>query len=177
MAEQDTGAPAAGADPPETVLDVTVRSTDMDADRNVNNAVFFQYFEQSRLEHLLRLGVIRWPPSRGGDPPQFALAETTARFRTPAFHRDVLSVRTRTAAVGNRSFTLTYDVRRRGDGALICEGSSVQVWLNPDGRAAPLPPEVRAALERSMEFNVPGPTFQAAPEPPNVEPGTLNLER
>ena len=133
-----------------TALAITVRSTDMDADRNVNNAVYFQYFEQSRLEHLLRLGVIRWPPARGGDPPQFALAETTARFRAPAFHRDVLIVTTRTAAVGTRSFTLAFEVRRQGDDTLICEGSSVQVWLDAAGRAAPLPPDVRAALRASV---------------------------
>jgi acyl-CoA thioester hydrolase len=133
-----------------TTLAITVRSTDMDADRTVNNAVYFQYFEQSRLEHLLRLGVIRWPPARGGDPPQFALAETTARFRAPAFHREVLIVTTRTTAVGTRSFTLGFEVRRRGDDALICEGSSVQVWLDAEGRAAPLPQDVRATLEASL---------------------------
>ena len=137
------------ADGARTVVEITVRSTDMDADRNVNNAIYFQYFEQSRLEHLLRLGAIRWPP-RGGDPTQFALAETTARFRAPAFHRDVLAVSTRTAAVSTRSFTLAYEVRRRGDDRLICEGSSVQVWLDAEGKAAPLPADVRAALEGSL---------------------------
>jgi len=164
MTEHDAGVPAPSAGTVETVLDITVRSTDMDADRNVNNAVYFQYFEQSRLEHLLHLGVIRWPPGRGGDPPQFALAETTARFRAAAVHRDVLTVRTRTTAVGNRSFTLAYEVRRRGDNALICEGSSVQVWLDAGGQAAPLPPEVRTALERSVqsaEFRVRSPVAES----------------
>ena len=149
----------------ETYLDVTVRSTDMDADRNVNNAVYFQYFEQSRLEHLLGLGVIRWPPSRGGDPPQFALVETTARFRAPAFHRDVLGVRTLTTGVGNRSFTLAYEVRRQSDGALICEGASVQVWLDADGQASPLPQDVRAALQRSLSRPAPAAGESAASDP------------
>ena len=141
---------AAAADPRDTTIEVAVRSTDMDADRNVNNAVFFQYFEQSRLEHLLRHGVIDWPPRREGGTPQFALAQTAANFRAPAVHRDVLLVTTRTAAVGGKSWTLTYEVRRHGDDTLICEGSSVQVWLGPDGRAAPLPDDVRAALQRSL---------------------------
>jgi acyl-CoA thioesterase FadM len=57
-----------------------------------------------------------------------------------------LVVTTRTGEVRNRSFTLTYEVRRKGDGALVCEGSSAQVWLDADGTPAQLPEHVRAAL-------------------------------
>src|SRR5215212_12274138 len=102
---------ASPADQRETTIEVAVRSTDRDADRNVNNAVFFQYFEQSRLEHLLRYGVIAWPLKREGGAPQFALAHTAANFRAPAIHRDILLVTTRTAAVGGKSWTLAYEVR------------------------------------------------------------------
>ena len=139
----------AAAEPVVTEIHITVRSTDMDADRNVNNAVYFTYFEQSRLEHLLRLGVIRWPLGPT-DRSQFALVETSARFRAPSYHRDVLTVRTRTTEVRNRSFVLGFTVHRLSDGALICEGSSAQVWLDADGRPAPLPDDVRSALRSSM---------------------------
>lgn len=131
-----------------TAIEIIVRSTDMDADRNVNNSVFFQYFEQSRLEHLIRFGVVERPRPRDAGSAQFALAQTSAQFRAPAVHRDRLTVTTRTAAIGTKSFTLAYEVRR--DDTLICEGSSIQVWLDAEGRAAPLPPDVRAALERSL---------------------------
>src|SRR5215207_9620963 len=103
----------------ETEVEVVVRSTDMDADRNVNNAVYFQYFEQSRLEHLLRWGIIEWPPAPEAGRPQFAIAQTVAQFRAPAVHRDLLSVVTRTVAVSTRSFTLSYTVTRPRDGVVI----------------------------------------------------------
>ncbi|MGD9893367.1 MAG: acyl-CoA thioesterase [Dehalococcoidia bacterium] len=131
-----------------TEFELTVRSTDMDADRNVNNAMYFQYFEQSRLEHLIRFGVVERPRPRDAGAPSFALAQTAAQFRAPAVHRDRLIVTTRTTAIGTTSFTLSYEVRR--DDTLVCEGSSVQVWLDAEGKAAPLPPDVRAALERSL---------------------------
>jgi acyl-CoA thioester hydrolase len=131
-----------------TEVEIIVRSTDMDADRNVNNSVYFQYFEQSRLEHLIRFGIVERPRPRDAGSAQFALAQTSAQFRAPAVHRDRLTVSTRTAAIGTKSFTLTYEVRR--DGTLVCEGSSVQVWLDAEGGAAPLPDGVRAALERSL---------------------------
>lgn len=137
-----------GAEERVTEIEIAVRSTDMDADRNVNNSVFFQYFEQSRLEHLLRFGVVEWPRRRDAGGAQFALAQTSAQFRARALHRDRLIVSTRTTAIGTKSFTLAYEVRR--DGTLICEGSSVQVWLDSEGLSAPLPPEARDALERSL---------------------------
>jgi acyl-CoA thioester hydrolase len=138
-------ADAAGA---TTAIELIVRSTDMDADRNVNNSVFFQYFEQSRLEHLIRFGVVERPRPRDAGAPQFALAQTSAQFRAPAVHRDRLTVTTRTTAIGTKSFTLAYEVRR--DDTLVCEGSSVQVWLDAEGQAAPLPPDIRAALDPSL---------------------------
>ncbi len=132
-----------------TEISIIPRSTDMDADRNVNNAVYFTYFEQCRLEHLIRLGAIRWPLGPT-ERPQFALVETSARFRAPAHHRDVLAVRTRTTDVRNRSFVLGYELVRTSDGTLICEGSSAQVWLDESGRPSVLPSDVRAALAGSM---------------------------
>jgi len=132
-----------------TRLEIRVRSTDMDADRNINNAVYFTYFEQSRLEHLRLLGAVVWPPAPERRAP-FALAETTARFRSPAFYPDVLAVSTRTLEVRQRSFSLSYAIHCCGDGVLICEGSSVQVWLDDEGRPAPLPESVRSALLASL---------------------------
>ncbi len=40
-----------------TITHVVVRPNDMDADRHVSNAVYFDYFYQARLEHLRRLGI------------------------------------------------------------------------------------------------------------------------
>ena len=48
-----------------TEIHITVRSTDMDADRNVNNAVYFTYFEQSRRRCRPHRGC---PHGRGATP-------------------------------------------------------------------------------------------------------------
>ncbi len=130
-----------------TLIEITVRSTDMDADRNVNNAVYFTYFEQSRLEHLRRLGIVPVYPPPEDAPNYFAIAETTARYRQPAHFRDTLIVRTTTHEVRNRSFSLAFQIVNQATGELIAEGSSVQVWLDESRRPAPIPPEHRARLE------------------------------
>jgi len=131
----------------------------MDADRNLNNAVYFEYFHQSRLEHLARLGV--WQPRGSGDKNFFALAENTCRYLAPSFYWDVLEIWTATHAVGKSSFQLVYQIWRQSDDTLIAASHSVQVWL--DGRQQPpsLPPPVRKGLTASLSLFVP--TCQRCP--------------
>ncbi len=130
-----------------TEFDIFVRSTDMDADLIVNNAVYFMYFEQGRLDHMLALGMFKKEdPSRS-----FTIAETTARYKAPAVHRDILTVKTWVQKVGNRSsFAFAYEIVNKKTGQLIVEGSSVQVWLDADGKPAPLPSGIRSSLEASL---------------------------
>ncbi len=136
-----------------TVTQLIVRPADMDADRNVNNAVYFEYFHQSRLEHLARLGV--WQPGGFQDNNLFALAENTCRYLAPSFYGDVLSIWTATHAVGNSSFQLVYRIWRQSDDALIAASHSVQVWLDETNKPASLPPLVREGLTASLCTDLP----------------------
>ena len=136
-----------------TVTNLIVRPADMDADRNVNNAVFFEYFHQSRLEHLARLGV--WQPRGSKDDNLFALAENTCRYLAPSFYGDVLSIWTATHAVGKSSFQLVYRIWRQSDDALIAAAHSVQVWLDETNKPASLPPLVRDGLTASLCTDLP----------------------
>ena len=134
----------------ETVFPIAVRSTDLDALRHVNNAVFFQYFEQARLAHLARFGLL--PTYAPGDGPRhsIAIAETSCRYKAPAYYGDTLLVTVRTREVRQRSFSLTYEVRRQADGVLVAEGESAQVWIDEQERPAPLPDAARRSLEASL---------------------------
>lgn len=136
-----------------TVTPLVVRPNDMDADRNVNNAVYCEYFHQSRLEHLTRLRVYH-PHSPRGDN-LFALAENTCRYLAPSYYGDVLLIWTVTHAVGQSSFQLVYRVWRESDEALIAAAHSVQVWLDERNRPGPLNPMVREALMTSQCHELP----------------------
>ena len=136
-----------------TVTTLIVRPADMDADRNVNNAVYFEYFHQSRLEHLARLGV--WRPRGSQDENLFALAENTCRYLTPSFYGDVLLVWTVTHAVGQSSFQLVYRIWRQSDDALIAAAHSVQVWLDGRNQPTSLPLPVREGLTASLCTDLP----------------------
>ncbi len=131
-----------------TSIELEVRSTDIDGDGIVNNAVYFVYFEQVRLVHLMRLGII-WRPRRPGER-NFTLAATEARFLAPLTYPETVIASAWTARVGNSSFGLEYELTRKSDGIPVARGSSVQVWLDESGRPTPLPPLVRQALEDSL---------------------------
>lgn len=134
-----------------TEVEIRVRSTDMDADGVVNNARYFEYFEQARLEHLVAIGLVKRPRPPGEPSRPFTIAEATCRYRAPARHRDVLLVRVWTQHVGNRSFTLEYAIVQSAEGSPVAEGSSAQVWLDPEGRPAALDEVARRALLGSLE--------------------------
>ena len=136
-----------------TVTTLIVRPADMDADRNVNNAVYFEYFHQSRLEHLARLGV--WHPRDSQDKNLFALAENTCRYLAPSFYGDVLRIWTATYAVGQSSFQLVYRIWRQSDDALIAASHSVQVWLDERNQPTSLPLHVREGLTASLCTDLP----------------------
>ena len=136
-----------------TVTTLIVRPADMDADRNVNNAVYFEYFHQSRLEHLDRLGV--WRPRGSQDENLFALAENTCRYLAPSFYGDVLLIWTATHAVGQSSFQLVYRIWRKSDDALIAAAHSVQVWLDGRNQPTSLPLPVREGLTASLCTDLP----------------------
>lgn len=138
-----------------TEIEIRVRSTDMDADGIVNNARYFEYFEQARLEHLVAIGLVKRPRPPGEHSRSFTLAETTCRYKAPTFHRDALVVRAWTQQVGNRSFILGYEIVRSENGAVVAEGSSAQVWLDAGGRPTLLDDEARAGLVHSIEERPP----------------------
>lgn len=138
-----------------TTIDVPVRSVDLDSDRVVNNAVYFVYFEQARLAHLLRLGIFERPRVPDDAERIFAIAATDARFLAPTLYPETLAVTAWTREVRNRSFICAYEAVRTSDGVRVAEGSSAQVWLDADGRPTPLPEAVRAALVASVDDAAP----------------------
>ncbi|MPZ98482.1 MAG: hypothetical protein GEU80_03930 [Dehalococcoidia bacterium] len=133
-----------------TEWDLWVRSTDLDADGIVNNARYLEFFEQGRLEHLARLGVVRRPRPPGAADRSFTIAEVRCRYLAPLRHRETVTVRAWTGRVGERSFALAYELLRRDDGSPVAEGSSAQVWLDVEGHPTPLPPDIREVLVASM---------------------------
>ncbi|MEM1053995.1 MAG: thioesterase family protein [Bacteroidota bacterium] len=116
---------------------VTVRWGDMDALGHVNNATYFTYAEQVRIEWL-RACV---PERRDSGP---LIASIRADYRAPVHFPATVEVEVLAGDAGRSSLTQGY--RLSVDGTVVCEVEAVLVWVSREtGRPVSLPDAVRAA--------------------------------
>ena len=111
---------------------------------HVNNAIFFTWFEQARMEYL---GRCRFVESYEKEGVGAILHSTSCRFRRPVFHPDTVEVGARVTKVDEDRFTMEYLARSATRDEVVAEGSSVVVSYdyNANGKT-PLPAQVRAAM-------------------------------
>jgi acyl-CoA thioester hydrolase len=125
---------------------IQVRFGDTDMLGHVNNVAFVQFLEQSRVEwmhHLMRQGLPRF---------DVVVVHLTMDYRQQIHFGQHVEVEVWPTKLGNTSFDFSY--RMWADGVLCAEARSVQVGIDPQTmRPKPLPLEIRAALEATLDFN------------------------
>jgi acyl-CoA thioester hydrolase len=135
-----------------------VRFRDCDAQGHVNNAVFFTYLEQCRLNF--------WRALTGGSTSPHArviVARAECDYRAPAFFGDSLEVRLTVGEIGRSSFVLAYAIDNVGSGRRVADAKTVMVTYDYAlGRSMPIPSETRELLERFT----PADDSQEPPKPP-----------
>jgi acyl-CoA thioester hydrolase len=122
---------------------VEVRFRDLDALGHAHHTLPLVYVEEARAA-FWREAVGR----PGLDGIDYVLAELEVRFHEPIFFPQRLDVGLRVSRIGSKSFVMDFEVRG-GDGRLFSRGRTVQVMYDYATRSSkPVPPEVRAALEK-----------------------------
>ncbi len=124
-----------------------IRWGDMDAMGHVNNAVYFRYIEQARIEWFVSMGV---ETVHAVDGPVVINANCTF-LRQLTFPGD-LEIRTFSGAIGRSSFETMQEIRRIDDpDTLIAEGGAKVVWVNAGtGKSMALPNALRERLATAM---------------------------
>ena len=126
---------------------LTVRFSDCDLFGHVNNAVYFTYFEECRVE---------WWPTLGERPMGATgfgaiIAHCSCNYRSPAFFGDDLDVSLAVAAVGTSSVTIDHQVVHAKTGRLIADGRTVVVAFNHEAqKTVPVPEATRERLRALM---------------------------
>lgn len=131
------------------IVPVQIRFADVDMARHVHNAVYLQWFELARMA-LLRTFI---PPEHDWRAHGLILARNEVDYRKPVHLQDSIEVEAWCSALGNKSFDLSYAVRRTGGErpGLCAEGRSVLVSYDYiQEHSIPLPGSWRLALERAM---------------------------
>jgi acyl-CoA thioester hydrolase len=122
---------------------LSVRFRDCDAMGHVNHAVYFTYLEQCRLTYWRELTGTASPHTR------VIIARAECDYRSPAHFGDELEVRLSIEAIGQSSFTLTYEIVKSGSEQPVANGRTVMVSYDyATGTAVPLPDATRTLLER-----------------------------
>lgn len=112
--------------------------TEVDPSSNYQFTAVLRYVEEAEIALLRDRGVLsRLYPHL---PRTFVRAE----FRSPARFDDEVTVAIRPSRVGRSSVEFAFEVRQ--DARLCAEGTLGAALIGDDGRATPLPDDVRAAL-------------------------------
>lgn len=125
------------------VTRLEIRYTDLDPYGHVNNVVYLSYFETIRMAYwraLAEVSGIGVENMVAGDIPgaRYVIAETALRFKAPIFFEDALHGAATVRSVGNRSYTMDFELRTGGsfeNGTLACEGFAAHVFFDPEKNA------------------------------------------
>ncbi len=114
-----------------------VRYSDLDPYGHVNNAIYLEYFEGIRLAYWRALADLAgFTNLESGDIPgaRYVIVETTVRFKAPIFLDDALHGAASITRVGNRSYTMDFELRTGESfeqGTLAAKGSAAHVFFDP----------------------------------------------
>lgn len=151
---------------------VQIRFRDLDALAHVNNTVYFTYFEEARSYYFDQLHLERWP-SREEDQLVHSHEEAGAHnsriqtttlgahygslikeneciYNLPLIRSDKAAIGVQVTRIGRTSFVMELEIRDDHDHARVfATGKTVVVWCNyHTGRPVPVPPILRAAIEK-----------------------------
>ncbi len=122
-------------------IEVPVVWGDMDAFGHINNAVYFRYFESSRIEYLRQANWFEMP---GGGRAGVILRNVEARFRKPVTFPDTLLVSSRLESIESDRFTLEHQVFSTKLNEIATEGKGTVVSYDYTNRTkTPIPADAR----------------------------------
>ena len=126
-------------------VEIPVAWGEMDAFGHVNNIVYLRWFETSRMEMFIRLGLLERMANEQVGP---ILASTRCDFRIPVRYPDRVRARAAISSIGNTSFVMAYEVFSEAHQAVAASGEGVIVVMDYTTETkVPHTDALRAALE------------------------------
>ncbi len=124
---------------------IRVRYAEIDGQKIVFNGVYLTYMDVAFTEYLRFFGITLNPKEIEFD---FAVVKAVLEYKKPAYFDEVLNVYCRVSSVGNKSFTVDFEIYKE-DSTLVLVSSLVYVGFDPaTGQGVPVPPEWREAFEK-----------------------------
>lgn len=109
---------------------------DMDALGHVNNARYFDYFQEARIEWLREINIAM----NGSTGP--VVIHVACTFLKPVIYPATLTIKSSIHSLGNSSIIMDHDLYQNE--ALMAQGLSKVVWVDyQQGKSVPLPNAIR----------------------------------
>ncbi len=120
---------------------IQVRLTDIDILGHVNNSIYLTYFEMTRIHYFSQLVGPDWDWMENG----VVLVQNEVQYHLPVFLGDAPQIHMFCTKVGNKSFTLSYELYVNEQ--LRTTGSSTLVGFNSNKQQSiEIPARMREAL-------------------------------
>lgn len=124
-----------------------VRYAEIDGQGIVFNAHYLTYLDVAITEYFRHLGMDYKQLANEGKM-DMALVKTTLEFKSPAFFDDILDIGVRVSSMGNKSYTVDFEVYKESSDLLVLKAQTIYVNYNPKTRKAePLPSFFRSAID------------------------------
>jgi acyl-CoA thioester hydrolase len=121
-----------------------VRSYELDAQGHVNYAVYLSYLEYARVATMQQLGIPFEHYFRKGTG--IVIVEVHIKYLHPATLGDELEITLEGMKAGKTSLTFKQDIFNVKTGKKLLEAELVAVFLNKEGRPAPMDEDFRKAF-------------------------------
>ncbi len=123
---------------------IQIRFSDCDMLQHVNNAVYLQYFETSRIQ-FFKSEIPTWDWKKKG----IILLKNVVEYKLPLLLTDDCVVEVNCIHIGNKSFTLSYYLKV-GD-VLKCYGESILVCFDfYENKTIELPDDLKLVLNKHL---------------------------
>lgn len=122
-------------------IEIRVRYAEVDQMGAVHHSRYWVYFEMGRTELLRLNGVAYADLEREG--VLFVVAKCAAKFLAAARYDELLALSTRVTKTGAARIDHAYELRRRGDGAMLATAETTLACVNRDGRVIAIPEFVK----------------------------------
>ena len=107
---------------------ITIRFSDIDIAGHVHNSRYLCYFEQARIDFLTEIAGLDWDWRKKG----LVLGRNEVDYLKPLYLRDKVIIKTNCDHIGNKSFTLSYELYKvEGKEEILCtKGRSIMICMD-----------------------------------------------
>lgn len=111
---------------------IQVRFSDLDVLGHVNNSVYLSYFETARVHYFAHLLGAHWDWQKNG----VILVKNEVEYHKPILLHDIPNVHIFTEKIGEKSFTLSYEIKvgevlyTTGKSVLVCFDATTNATIS-----------------------------------------------